>query len=143
MKYILLILVFALVSCQDTNSNSLDELAFGQPELDLGGGGGSGGGSGGGGATPYQLAINVVNTKCTSCHTSYHSSWTAYTTEQDWIDAVSNGSDLVVPGDPDNSKLIDRLKIYGITGPKNMPQDPDPALTATEYGYLDDWIRNL
>ena len=139
MRLLLVLSLLFVASCQDTNSNSLDQLTFGQPDL---GNSSSGGGST---ATPFQQAMSVVQPKCIGCHTGYHSSWSSYSTEQDWIDAMSAGNDLVVAGDADGSGLIDRLRDWGLgnTGATNMPQAPDPALTATEYGYISDWINSL
>jgi len=81
-------------------------------------------------------ANEVLQTKCTSCHTGYHNTWGAWNTDEQWL---ANGK--VVAGNPAGSEIITRLKTYG-TGLTNMPQD-DAALTQEEYDKLEAWINSL
>jgi hypothetical protein len=138
MKYILLILVFALASCQDTNSNSSDELAFGQPEFDINGGGDTGGSTGDGGASfRFQRAMSVVNQKCISCH----SEWPGGGTEAQWVAALDNASaDLVDAGNINNSSIFTRLTGCGGSGTGMPPAGPLPS---DECDYIQEWIEGI
>ena len=81
-------------------------------------------------------ANEVLQTKCTSCHSGDHNTWGTWDTDEEWLE---NGR--VIAGNPAGSPIISRLKVYG-TGNTNMPQD-DAALTQEEYDKLEAWINSL
>lgn len=79
-------------------------------------------------------ANEIIQTKCTNCHTSpIHAGWAAYDTDAEWT-----ASGRVVAGNPDSSTLITKLKNYG----GNMP-DQAPPLTESEVQTLRDWINGI
>lgn len=81
-------------------------------------------------------ANEIIQTKCTNCHTSpIHAGWAAYDTDAEW---TASGNNRVVAGNPDASTLITKLKNYG----GNMP-DQAPPLTESEVQTLRDWINGL
>ncbi len=79
-------------------------------------------------------ANEILQTKCTNCHTSnIHSSWAAWDTNEEWI-----ASGRVVAGDADTSRLVTKLKNYG----GNMPENA-PPLSESEAQAIRDWINGL
>lgn len=73
----------------------------------------------------------IISQNCAACHV-YHAQ----------SDAELMASGLVIPGDPENSKLYYRLVgSTGGNGPKNMPTSG--ALTFTELTIIKEWIQNL
>lgn len=123
MKYWGIFLVFLLFSCgQDYNSNSFDEQKYNTKiETDSPEG------------LRFYNAYNVINSKCISCHTSYHNGYANYTTSEKWIE-----SGLVTANDFENSFLILKLKNYG----GSMPQGGS-ELSSEQITYLKDWIEGL
>ncbi len=120
MKTLLIILTFMLTGCgQSWNSNSKDYLLSGN------------------GIDPSNTnlleAFNVINEKCISCHSGYHNSWSAYNTDQLWIDSGN-----ITAGDALSSPLVTRLKNRG----GDMPL-LSSMLTESEYDSLVKWIDAL
>ncbi|MHC4939881.1 MAG: c-type cytochrome domain-containing protein [Planctomycetota bacterium] len=106
-----------------------------------GGGGGDepdpgGGDPGGGNATVFfaQDILPIFGTDCINCHGTSGGldlqSW-------DGVDAGGNSGAVVVPGDPENSLLIQRLE--GTIAPR-MPQNL-PPLSPAEIDVIKQWIR--
>jgi uncharacterized membrane protein len=85
-------------------------------------------------------ANEVIQTKCTTCHTSgnYHSAWGAYDTNAEWL--AAGGGTLVIGANPEASKLVSKLKVWGTSG--NMPEGA-AALTEEEYNKIKSWINAL
>jgi hypothetical protein len=123
MRYLWLFLLFSFSSCQDWNSNSSDAEKYGSVSLT--------------GSDKFKESYPILVRRCANCHTSsIHGAWAGYTDEQNWID-----NDLVVPNDPDNSGLIQRIINTGNTD-SDMPQGGS-ALPASEYSTLKTWIENI
>ena len=80
-------------------------------------------------------ANEVIQTKCTSCHSGDHTSWGAWDTNEEWLE-----SGRVIAGNPEGSSLVSKLKVYGTGG--NMPLD-DAPLTQEEYDKIEAWINSL
>jgi mono/diheme cytochrome c family protein len=123
MKYFLWVLLL-LGSCgQDINSTSDDLTKFQASAIDT--------------STPAGIrlfnAYTIIQTNCTSCHTSYHSAFAGYTTDNAWINAGQ-----VVAGDFDGSYIIQKLINYG----SNMPLGGS-ALSNDDIETLTTWISNL
>lgn len=78
-------------------------------------------------------ANQIIQAQCIDCHENFHNTWTAYDTDQKWID-----SGRVIKNDPDRSPLIVKLKRYG----GNMPQGKDP-LSTEDVTALRTWITNM
>lgn len=79
-------------------------------------------------------ANEIIQTKCTSCHTSpIHAGWAAYDTDAEWV-----ASGRVIAGDATSSTLISKLKNYG----GNMPEGA-PQLTDSEVQILLDWVNGI
>lgn len=115
-SFILLILLL-VTSCQDFNSNTFDEFRF-QSFPD----------------TPRGNAMNLVVSKCASCHTGYHSAWST----KEYTDAdtrwVSDGLVTGV-GVYSDTLLVQRLFNFG----GNMPQGGS-SFTLEELLILQTWI---
>lgn len=90
--------------------------------------------SGGGGSTDkFPQVRSVIQTSCSSCHSSWGSASSSF--------FVSSG--LVVKGNPEASPLYYRLSgTTGGAGPKNMPQSA-PALNSASQDLIKDWIQTL
>lgn len=74
----------------------------------------------------------ILATNCSSCHPDYHTQ----TSDQ----LIANN--LVIAGDPENSKLYYRLTgSGGIQGPKNMPMGN--SLNASDVEQIRLWIESL
>ncbi len=80
-------------------------------------------------------ANEVLQTKCTSCHSGDHTTWAAWDTNEEWI-----ASGKVIAGNPEGSSIVSKLKVYGTGG--NMPLDASP-LTQEEYDKIKAWINSL
>lgn len=123
MKLIAILLLAALSSCQDYNSNSNDRERFSRVTLT--------------GSAGFEPAYYIIQQRCTNCHSSgIHNTWAGYTNEQDWIDRG-----YVVKGDPDASRLIFRIINHGSTD-SNMPLGMGP-LPNDEYQQLIDWVEDI
>jgi hypothetical protein len=121
MKTIFLLGLLFLTSCMQTfNSNTGDEGLIGNCVV---------------GDAPLKAAYTVLRSKCMSCHTKYHNSWSTNCTKQAWIDSGS-----VISGDIVNSNLLIRMKNY--SPPGDMPLS-SPAISASEYTILTDWISGM
>lgn len=104
-----------------------------------GGGGGDpapsgGGGGGGGGETKFSTAIlPILQQDCITCHGG-----AANLSVENFANLMLGGVSgaVVIPGDPDNSILIQRLE--GTITPQ-MPQDL-PPLSQPQIDTFRDWI---
>ncbi|MCP4912913.1 MAG: hypothetical protein GY909_07320 [Oligoflexia bacterium] len=83
--------------------------------------------------TELCAANQIIQAQCIDCHDRFHDTWTAFDTDQKWID-----SGRVIKNDADRSPLIVKLKKYG----GNMPKDKDPLSTA-DINALRTWINNM
>lgn len=122
MKIALIILLTSFIGCQQWNSNTFDEQIYGDGGVELTGG------------ENFKASYAILKNRCMSCH--LHSEWAGFTDKQDW---VTNG--LVVPGDPDASDLINRIRNYGGSN-SNMPPDTGP-LPPNEYSKLVEWVTAI
>lgn len=113
--------LISFIGCQDYNSNTFDDQRYGPTDLV--------------GGTQFIQAYPIIQKRCISCHSNYHSSWGAYKNQQDWVTAG-----LVIPGDKDNSSFINRIINYGANY-SDMPQGQS-QLPASEYNKLVDWVEN-
>ena len=109
MKKILILSLFVLLGCQDTNSNSYDKDKY--SEL-------------GDGSAEFNAALSVLKTRCISCH--YHGAWATYNTSDKW---VSNG--LVVAKKADKSPVIYKIINFG-GGSSNMPVGGSAGISGSE-----------
>tara|TARA_R110002072_G_scaffold276051_1_gene437637 strand:+ start:406248 stop:406640 length:393 start_codon:yes stop_codon:yes gene_type:complete len=75
----------------------------------------------------------IIQAQCIDCHDRFHDTWTAYDTDQKWID-----SGRVIRGDADRSPLIVKLKNVG----GNMPKDKAP-ISQADLTKLKTWINAL
>lgn len=75
-------------------------------------------------------ANEIIQTKCTSCHTRYHATWGPYDTNAKWL-----ASGNVISGNAAGSPLFTKLKNNG----GNMPEGA-PELTEAEAQAIRDWI---
>ena len=135
-----LLLVFSLlfiVSCQDTNSNSFDQLSYGQPDIEIPTGTDDSGNPVDPAVLRFQLASNVLSTKCINCHTGFHASWSSFTTEEDW-----KSSGRVTAGSATSSTLFNRLTGCGGSS-SGMPPSPASPIASEECDYIQEWIDNL
>lgn len=85
----------------------------------------------------FILAKSALESKCASCH--YHALWKGKGANY----YFSMG--LVVKGSPENSSLYYRMSASSapaLTGSKNMPLSPGPAVTSAEVDAIRDWIQN-
>lgn len=125
MKYSLLLflLVMTFSSCQDSNSNSTDRIVYSDLIEDPD-------------DPNFGPAFQVITNRCISCHSSTtHDVWSNYLTTQAWI----NSGDIK-PGEPENSKLITRMKNYNAQ--ETMPQGGG-AIPNDEYEKLLTWIEGM
>lgn len=114
-----------LLACQNYNSNSSDRARYGEIELEN--------------DPQFQRAYTIIQNRCVNCHTSQiHAAWATYTTSADWI---KSGGQRVIPGSPQDSKLITRIINSG-ENDSNMPLGGS-ALPNDEYDALVEWIQNL
>lgn len=84
------------------------------------------------GTAEFVSAMDVVSSKCLSCH----SSWTGYSAE----DYVKNG--LVFKGSPANSSLFTRIRGNTAGQAGDMPPG-QPNLSVTEISEIKTWISSL
>jgi len=125
MKLLLLIFMILLISScgQSFNSNSSDNNLVDYAGIDT--------------STPagqrLNSAFNVINVRCISCHTGYHSTWSSYRTDAAWRTAG-----LVQNGNPMGSAVYSRLKNVGGDMPLQNPQISD-----SERGLIETWINQL
>jgi hypothetical protein len=122
-KLLLPLFIFALVGCQEFNSNTNDDKISNCNGIDSAIAQGQ----------RLQAACVVIDTNCISCHTGYHNKWAGFTTDQQYIDNFD-----VIPGDAVNSLLISRLKNAG----SDMPKD-NPQISESEYNVLLDWVSGI
>ncbi len=119
----LILIIFFMVGCgQSYNSNSPDSRAYADlPAI----------------ADPGLIpAFIVINQKCISCHTGYHSSWYNYTANVNWVN-----SGLAVSGSPSQSQIYKYLA--GVTGSiSDMPKGETP-LSQSEIDTLVTWINGI
>jgi hypothetical protein len=118
MKFVLPLLLFFAVACQDYNANTFDRDRFGVVELT--------------GSASFKASYPILKTNCMNCHE--HANWSEFTDEQDW----TKGG-LVVFGDAAHSPLINRIKNFGGAG-SDMPQGGS-ALPTSEYDTLRTWVQ--
>ncbi len=80
----------------------------------------------------------VLERYCVDCHTGQHSAWKTFT-DADWIK-----SGRVVPGDPDHSPLLARVK-YSAGTAANMPVDPTlfKQFSKAEYDIIYKWVKQM
>jgi len=78
-------------------------------------------------------ANEIIQTKCTSCHTRYHATWGPYDTNAQWLESGN-----VISGNATGSALFIKLKNNG----GNMPEGA-PELTEAENQAIRDWIDAL
>jgi hypothetical protein len=84
--------------------------------------------------TALCTANEIIQTKCTTCHTSnIHAFWSGLDTNAEWV-----ASGRVVAGNPDASNLVTKLKNYG----GNMP-DQAPELSDADAQAIRDWISGI
>lgn len=74
---------------------------------------------------------NIINTYCISCHGTFPQ------TNDGWI-----ANSRVIPGDPENSSLIQRMKVCSTGSSANMPKNSQQA-TDEECQILNLWIEYL
>lgn len=110
---------------QDYNSNSGDHVYQEStlPDVD----------NGDPAAKAFAEAFSVLKAQCIDCHTSYHASWSKYTTEAAW-----KNSGYVTPGNSAGSTVIAIL----INNGGNMPKD-GKALSAADLEKLTSWIDGM
>lgn len=85
----------------------------------------------------FAAAQAALDAKCASCH--YHASWAGKNA------TFYFSSARAVKGSPDSSPLYYRLTASSapaLSGSKNMPQSPGPAMTPAEVEAIRDWIQN-
>lgn len=78
----------------------------------------------------FLTAYTIMKDKCFSCHQEFN------TTQ---ANLISKG--WVVPGDPLNSPMYNRLQGSDGTGVKNMPQTG--SLTSQDRKIIKDWIQGI
>jgi hypothetical protein len=114
------LLTLALGSCADYNSNTFDGSVYQAPPGDSS-------------DLNFASAYAILSTNCAGCH-----AWvTSLTTSSAWVSAPGERS--VVPGSPDTSPLVQRLKNF--TPPGNMP--PGPPISNNDYLTIRAWIQNI
>ncbi len=114
-----LVLAFWLPGCgQDYNSNSGDAQKIQHESDDTITG-----------SSTTVAALKVLRKLCFSCHTS----WSAYKTDQDWIE-----QGYVELGNAKGSTLVQML----INDGGNMPQGGS-ALSDSDYNAILDWINGM
>lgn len=74
---------------------------------------------------------NIINTYCISCHGSFPS------TNEEWI-----ANSRIVPGDPENSNLIKRMKVCSTGSSANMPKNSE-QVSDDDCQTLNLWIEYL
>jgi mono/diheme cytochrome c family protein len=77
----------------------------------------------------------LLQARCAGCHTYGQADPAGWGAALD-MSRLTN-SDVVVPGDPDGSRMIDRVAVVG-----NMPP-VGPRLTGDEIQLLRNWIKNM
>jgi len=136
MKALLPILMLMISCNQSINSNSNDQLVFGeQPEEEqvIGPDGEVAE------LTVFQRARTTIRSKCIACHTNYHIG--IESDDEATLIASLEGIGYIVSGDADGSFMLRRLTNYGDIG--GMPQAPMQPLTQEEYDDLKEWIDSL
>ena len=123
---LVLLLILFLLSCETKNSNSFDDVLYGDGGQMI--------------DTELSAAFAILKRDCMSCH-NRHSEWANYTTSEDWVNAG-----LIFPGEPENSFLLHRIintPVSEASGSiQNMPQGGS-ALDPDDYQALRDWISNI
>ena len=119
--FILTSMVVGLGSCANYNSNTFDETVYQAPAVDKS-------------DQNFGPAFAILTgQKCVGCHSDF----TSLTSSAAWVSASASRS--VIPGSPDDSPLIKKLKNF--TPPGNMP--PSDSLTENEYQTLRAWVQNI
>jgi hypothetical protein len=114
-------MVVGLGSCANYNSNTFDETVYQAPSVDKN-------------DPNFTPAFAILTgQKCIGCHSDF----TSLTSSAAWVSAGVTRN--VIPGSPDTSPLIRKLKNF--TPPGNMP--PSDSLTEIEYLTLRDWVQNI
>lgn len=108
------------------------------------------GGGGGGAPTFQQVSSQILTPACTSCHTDDGRSpagglnLKAAAAWANLVNAASSekaGAVRVIPGDADNSYLVQKLiGAAGIVGLR-MPRNGPPYLTDAQVQFVKDWIN--
>jgi hypothetical protein len=78
--------------------------------------------------TYAELNTKILATKCMTCHSYTHG----------WMTSEAGVDTQLVPGDPDNSPLFNRL--LGIGG--SLMPDGGPSLSQADIDYVDNFILN-
>jgi mono/diheme cytochrome c family protein len=82
-----------------------------------------------------QEAFAILESRCSGCHTYGQADPAGWGSVLDLARMID--SDIVVPGDPKNSRMIDRVAVVGDMPPKGA------RLTAAEVDTLKRWIQDL
>lgn len=85
----------------------------------------------------FAAAQAALDAKCATCH--YHSQWAG----KNALFYFSTAR--VIKGSPESSPIYYRLSASSapaLSGSKNMPQSPGPAMTPAEVEAIRDWIQN-
>lgn len=119
--FVLISTAVGLGSCANYNSNSFDETVYRDPAVDKS-------------DQNFGPAFAILTgQKCLGCHGDF----TSLTSSAAWVSAGASRS--VIPGNPDDSPLIKRLKNF--TPPGDMPLGD--SLTDAEYQTLRAWVQNI
>lgn len=78
--------------------------------------------------TYSELNTKILSTKCMTCHSYTHG----------WMTSAAGVDTQLIPGDPDNSPLFNRL--LGIGG--SLMPDGGPSLSQADIDYVDNFILN-
>ena len=91
--------------------------------------------------TVSQKAYDLMGSKCINCHVPFHFNWQI--NDNYWL-TNEYEYDLIKmsDGNPNSTKFIDRLAVWGTDTTTPMPQDGAP-LTEEEYNTFVDWIKFL
>ena len=127
MKYnvvVFIILILGIFSCgKIENSNSTDKFTYGDATAVAG-------------TQQFKDAAVVINKRCSTCHT--HAQWKNYTE----ADYVANG--LAVSQSPPDSPIYYRNQnATSGPGPKNMPINGNPVMTANELNAVAVWLNSF
>ena len=97
-------------------------------------------------STPVQAktAIQLIDEQCTSCHVNFHSAWSAYDTDQAWLD-----SGYIDTANPENSRLLVRMRFHSVGSRRDMPQQPnnnapaDDPYSREHYETIRAWVSDI
>lgn len=83
---------------------------------------------------------SIIKSKCFNCHN--HSFEAADADEESWVNATSQGGDLVSIGSSSNSNLVKRMKTCSSGSNADMPTSGE-ALTLSECDIVKEWIDSM